>query len=161
PRSAETPRTSPRGRTFPTASASRSGSATVLSACSTPPTAGWVREPVVGHRGYVATTAYSPAGDRVVSGGADGDVSLWNGRTGAFLGSLHIGSPQVQVAAAFAQDGHTVLAMDMLGTVARWDTRPDAWIRHACPLAGRSLTTSEWRDAFGDRRYQPACIPKK
>ena len=38
-----------------------------------------------------------------------------------------------------------------------YDTDPDAWIAHACAVAGRNLTADEWRDAFGDRSYRKTC----
>jgi hypothetical protein len=43
------------------------------------------------------------------------------------------------------------------GQVLSFETRLDAWIDRACAIAGRTLTLDEWRDAFGDRPYRPAC----
>jgi hypothetical protein len=43
------------------------------------------------------------------------------------------------------------------GRAYRWDVRPASWARHACTVAGRPLTRSEWRDALPERDYAPAC----
>ena len=39
----------------------------------------------------------------------------------------------------------------------RWDLRASTWKRHACKVAGRTLTRSEWTDALRGRDYTPAC----
>ena len=103
----------------------------------------WVRPPVDGHHDTAITVRYSADGDTLVSGGLDGRVALWDGNTGALLGSV-VASPNVATAAGFAPDGHTVVIASTDGTLARWDTQVEQWISAACRIAGRSLTTAEW-----------------
>ena len=105
-------------------------------------TAEWVRAPVDGHHNTAITVRYSADGDTLVSGGLDGRVALWDGNTGALLGSV-VASPNVATAAGFAPDGHTVVIASTDGTLARWDTQVEQWISAACGIAGRSLTRAE------------------
>ena len=102
------------------------------------------------------TVAYAPDGDTLVSGGLDGRVALWDGNTGALLGSV-VASPNVATAAGFAPDGHTVVIASTDGTVARWDTQVEQWISASCKIAGRSLTPAEWADILADRPYIDTC----
>ena len=39
----------------------------------------------------------------------------------------------------------------------RLGLRPPSWERHACAVAGRTLTRAEWEDALPERDYAPAC----
>ena len=57
----------------------------------------------------------------------------------------------------FTPDGAYLFAFTDDGLVYRWDVRADSWARHACAVAGRSLTRDEWRDALPERDYDPAC----
>jgi WD40 repeat protein len=41
-----------------------------------------------GHTGYVMTAAFSPAGDRLASGGDDEEIKVWNLETGKKVGSF-------------------------------------------------------------------------
>ena len=119
-------------------------------------TAEWVRTPVDGHHNTAITVRYSPDGDTLVSGGLDGRVALWDGNTGALLGSV-VASPNVATAAGFAPDGHTVVIASTDGTLARWDTQVEQWISVACAIAGRSLTPAEWAAILPNRPYINTC----
>ena len=54
-------------------------------------------------------------------------------------------------------DGHTAIVAYRDGTVIAYDTDPQAWVAHACRVAGRDLTSDEWRDAFGDEPHRKTC----
>jgi WD40 repeat protein len=72
----------------------------------------------------------------------ENQLSHWNGRTGAYLGTVTVdndGSP------AFSQDNKRLVFGSTDGTVLTWDLDP-AWIAAACRLAGRSLSEQEWHD---------------
>jgi WD40 repeat protein/DNA-binding SARP family transcriptional activator/class 3 adenylate cyclase len=117
----------------------------------------WMRPPVDGHEGDVTSLAYAPDGAVVASGGSNGRVGLWDGRTGALLGTVGPERPNTPVGVEFLPDGHTVQIASLDGAVYTWDTRPQQWVEYACTVVGRNLTTDEWRDTFGDRRYHRTC----
>jgi hypothetical protein len=58
---------------------------------------------------------------------------------------------------SYDADGAYLFAITDAGRAFRWDVRPSSWARHACAVAGRRLTRSEWRDALPERDYTPAC----
>jgi len=120
-------------------------------------TGDWVRPPVDGHEAAVRSVAYAPDGSLLASGSRDGRVGLWDGRTGALLGTILPGGPTNETMVEFLPDGHTVLISSENGALYTWDTRLQPWVEHACAVAGRNLTQDEWRDAFGDRRYHRTC----
>ena len=57
----------------------------------------------------------------------------------------------------FTPDGAFLFATTDAGQAYRWDVRPSSWARHACAVAGRTLTRSEWNDVLPGRDYAPAC----
>jgi hypothetical protein len=57
----------------------------------------------------------------------------------------------------FSPDGAYLFAISDAGRAYRWDVRPSSWARHACAVAGRKLTRSEWAEALPERDYDPAC----
>ena len=56
-----------------------------------------------------------------------------------------------------ARTGDTRTRSTSSGGAYRWDIRPSSWARHACAVAERRLTRSEWADALPERKYAPAC----
>ena len=103
------------------------------------------------------TVAYAPDGSTFISSGNDGQVQVWDGRTGEPLATVAPGSRNVWAAGEFLPDGHTIIVATRDGAVYTWDTRVEQWIEFACRVAGRNLTDAEWRDAFGDRPYRQTC----
>jgi hypothetical protein len=65
--------------------------------------------------------------------------------------------PNALVAPVFSPDGAYLFAITAAGRAFRWDVRPASWERHACTVAGRTLTRAEWNDALPGRPYAPAC----
>jgi WD40 repeat protein len=115
----------------------------------------WLRAPVLSGDN-VAEVAYAPDGATFVGTGLGGTVSLWDGRTNTLLATARR-SQTTWAAVEFLPDGHTVVIAAPDGGVHTWDTRPGTWVEFACTVAGRNLTTGEWRDAFGDRPYRDTC----
>ena len=60
-------------------------------------------------------------------------------------------------ATAFLDGGDRLLILYNDGRAFEWDPRPQSWKRHACRVAGRGLSRSEWRELFGPRAYAPVC----
>ena len=104
-------------------------------------------------RATAGCMSYFPPNGRstVVVGGANGAVSVWDGRTGELLASLTAEPTNGTVRPTILDDGHTAMLTSPDGAVYTWDIRPESWVESACKIAGRNLTEDEWRDAFGDR----------
>jgi WD40 repeat protein len=101
--------------------------------------------------------AYGAHGAALVSGELAGSVTLWDGRTGTRMGTVTVDPDGDGVMPRLLPDGRTVLIVSMDGQVFRWDLRRNHWIDAGCRIAGRDLTRSEWRSAFGDRPFERTC----
>ncbi|WP_207084169.1 BTAD domain-containing putative transcriptional regulator [Nocardioides sp. S5] len=102
---------------------------------------------------------YSEDGERLVSGAADGGVSLWDASTLELLGTVHpprLGKPVIS-GTSFIGDTHDVAIASYDGTVYRWDTDLDRAIDFACQMAGRDLTEAEWAQFLPAQPYRSVC----
>ena len=111
----------------------------------------WLAEPNATQPFGGPYLAWSADGAFIASAG-EGSVSVWDGRTGAFLGAA--AAPDGAV--AFTEDSKVLIAARD-GSVRTWDPRPSAWVAAACRMAGRDLTEAEWRSYLPDRDYAPVC----
>ena len=118
---------------------------------------GWLGPPILAHAGLARSVAWSADGATLLTGGVDGRLGLWNGATGALIGSVVPGAPDAVLSAAFVGDTSIVRAAASDGSVYTWNTDPDSWVEFACAVAGRNLSMEEWQDAFADRPYQETC----
>ncbi|HET8759296.1 MAG TPA: WD40 repeat domain-containing protein, partial [Solirubrobacteraceae bacterium] len=110
-----------------------------------------------GHTGEVMSLAMSPDGRTLATGSWDGTVWLYDIASGQPLGTPLRAVPNHVVEPEFSPDGAYLFAITDAGRSWRWDVRPAAWRRHACAVAGRSLTRSEWNELLPGRDYAPAC----
>jgi WD40 repeat protein/DNA-binding SARP family transcriptional activator len=102
---------------------------------------------------------YSADGELLVSGAADGAVSLWDATSLDLLGTVgppHQGDP-VPAGAQFVGDTHDVAIASYDGRVYRWETDLDRAIDFACQMAGRNLTHEEWDEFLPAQPYQSVC----
>lgn len=102
---------------------------------------------------------YSDDGERLVSGAADGGVSLWDATTLDLLGTVyppHRGEA-VPAGAQFIGDSHDVAIASFDGRVYTWETDFDRAINFACQMAGRNLTEEEWEAFLPAQSYQFVC----
>jgi hypothetical protein len=113
----------------------------------------WVSEPDPSHAYGDVMSAYSHNSAWFASSRA-GQVGLWNAQTGAFVGSVPVTG---QVAVGFTHDDQALVIAGLDGAVRVWELRPEAWIRTACTIAGRDLTTAEWNTILPGRKARHIC----
>ena len=102
------------------------------------------------------TADLSPDGRLLATTSIDGTAQLWDVTSGRPIGGpLTAGSGDV-VGTGFTRGARELAVMHERGGYV-WDVRPSAWERHACAVAGRTLSRAEWEDALPQREYAPAC----
>ena len=111
----------------------------------------------VGHAGRVEWESISPDGRTLATGGPEGAIRLWDLPTQRPLGAPLPALPNHEAVPQFTPDGKYLFVITDAGRAYRWDMRTTSWTQHACDVAGRTLTRSEWQAALPDRAYAPAC----
>jgi WD40 repeat protein/class 3 adenylate cyclase len=114
-------------------------------------------QPILASAGFVLSLDFDPSGRTLVSGGTDGTIRLLDPVTTRQLGAAFPTRAQRWVGAVVTPDGNHVLAVLQTGEGVRWSIDPRDWNRHACAVAGRTLTRLEWDRFLPDRPYEPAC----
>jgi hypothetical protein len=75
----------------------------------------------------------------------------------AALGAPLPALPNRYAVPQFTPDAAYLFAITNAGRAYRCDVRPSSWARHACAMAGRPLSRTEWKDVLPERDYAPAC----
>ena len=114
-------------------------------------------QPLKGHTNTVFALAFSPDGKTLASGSADISIRLWDVASHLPLASLNNETAWVTSLVFKPGDPHTLAAGSTDGYVAMWDLDPASWLRRACAIAGRDLTTEEWQQYLGSEPYHATC----
>ncbi|MBX3372992.1 MAG: protein kinase [Phycisphaeraceae bacterium] len=105
-----------------------------------------------GHRARVSALAFSPGGDRVATGDADGAVLVRSAATGDLLATMHIpGGPTFVHTLAFAPDARTLVAGTGIGTVVAWDLDEAARLPRVIYLPVARIQALAWHASASDR----------
>ena len=129
-----------------------------------------VQPALVGPTGPVAGVAYSSDG-RMLATTTLGlsTTRLWEMPAGRSIGGDLVGGhvpyttrtisiPHfARSRSAFAPDGTHLATAGAGGAAALWDLRPEEWLRAACSVAGRDLTTAEWQEHLPAREPFALC----
>jgi WD40 repeat protein len=124
------------------------------------------RDQARGHSANVLATAWSPNGRSFASVGADGLVLVWDGDDARprheFRGP---GGPARLV--SFTADGRGLVTVGRDGRAVLWDLTGTRGVGAraengdvralACAVAGRDMTTEEWRRYLPDTPYRHVC----
>ena len=115
--------------------------------------------PPTGHKAESVSIRFSPDGSRLVSGAADGTVTLWNAETLDNLLSTATSTEAapIPVAPIFTQGGDVVSIASYDGKIYHWDTNTSRILTQACTMAGRDLTPTEWTQTFPNLPYRKTC----
>jgi hypothetical protein len=97
--------------------------------------------------------AFSPDGQRVISGSGDQTLRLWDARTGQALGEPWQGHSDGVWSVAFSPDGRRVISGSRDQTLRLWDMDEASWRQRTCFLAGRNFTWVEWQRYMPEPRY--------
>ena len=74
----------------------------------------------LGHRGGITSVAFSPDGGRIVSGGRDNSIRVWDAATGEVVATL-ISPGRVVTSVVYSPDGRHIVSGDRDDTVRVWD----------------------------------------
>ena len=89
-----------------------------------------------------------------------GAVLLWDVGSQQPIGSplpLPDAARDTYVTTRFTPAGDRLFAVSNSGTAIRFEVDPDAWVQHACAVAGGDLTPEEWAEVVPEEEYRPVC----
>ena len=105
----------------------------------------------------VQLVAYSPDGQRLLTTGHDGAVTLWDADGLIPLQAIRT-EDSATVMAEFLPNGRDARLLDFSSGVAvTWNHDEQSAVDFACQAVGRDMTADEWHTWFGDRPQPRLC----
>lgn len=102
--------------------------------------------------------AFGSDGRSIVTAARNGTVEQWDAATGEPSGEPLSGYFDEVGRIALVSDAELIVAAGVDRSLRVFPRDVDDWVRHACALAGRNLTRSEWETYVGpDRPYVRTC----
>ncbi len=93
---------------------------------------------------------FSPKGDLLVAAGSDGEITLWDVASHQLLGTVQGQNTRGDYPdVAFTPDSNKMVSVVAGGGVMLWELSIDGWLRDACALARRDLTSAERQSFVG------------
>ena len=116
---------------------------------------------LVGADAGIAKLAFSPSGQWLFGGAADGSIYVWNAGDAEPRARLRFGHRRPVTALAFDATGQTLASVDRGGTVALWSLQA---LAAAAPISAtlcanvqRNIGFDAWRTYFKQEPYRRTC----
>jgi WD40 repeat protein len=102
--------------------------------------------------------AFSPDGSTLATS-REGAVRLWDVGAQQPIGSpLPLLAPgDSLVTTRFTPDGDRLFAVSDVGNAIRFEVDLEAWVQHACDVAGGDLTPEQWEEVVPEQEYRQVC----
>jgi WD40 repeat protein/class 3 adenylate cyclase len=112
---------------------------------------------LAGTAGWVLSLDFDRSGRLLVSSGTDGSTRIWDVDKRAPFGSPLPGVDNVWANSHLTPSGDRLAVVYSTGSGFVWQMTAPSWNRHACAVAGRTMTRREWDLYLPGRAYDPAC----
>jgi WD40 repeat protein len=109
-----------------------------------------------GQNGSVLSVSFDPTGARLMTASTDGKIRLWDLTTEKLIGAPLAGADRGGWG-TFFPDGKRLIAVFPSGTGVIWNVDPASWSAHACRVAGRNLSRTEWHNFLPNLPFHTVC----
>ena len=113
---------------------------------------------LAGHTNWVNDIDFNPEGTLLASVSRDETVILWDLATYQPLGIPIKGHGDWIIGTNFSNDGKMLLSTDENGEILFWDVDMGIWRQHACEIANRNFSSTEWEQFFPDTTFHEICL---
>jgi len=115
-----------------------------------------VDQVAVGEEAGIIT--YDHSGNRFAAAGIGGELTVWDGRNHTQLAEFAQEQGFIGYV-GFSADDSTLVTLTRAGRIMAWNLSTSAVVaqHHACAVARRDLTRTEWNQYLPDRPYERTC----